>query len=178
MKVCTKCNVRKKNDQFYEVTRKRKNKTTGEMEKFKARHSQCADCHKNRARQHYNENSETYNERNAVWRSDPKNKKRQQQTARRNTYNLTPTEFKRMRAAQGNACAICLSTFSRGAKVYVDHCHACTDTRKLLCNSCNVTLGKYEDDGERLEDRGYMKHAVYVRDHWESCSVRVGIDLG
>lgn len=162
--------MRKKNDQFYEVTRKRKNKATGEIEKFKARHTQCADCHKSRAKQHYSENSETYNERNAVWRSDPQNKKRQQATARRNTYNLTPTEFKKMRAAQGNACKICVTPFKRYAKVYVDHCHACTFVRHLLCNSCNVTLGKYADDPEALEDRGYQYHAAYVREHLMDCT--------
>lgn len=47
---------------------------------------------------------------------------------------------------QAGCCAIC----GQPSKLVVDHCHASGEVRGLLCDDCNVGLGRYDDDPERL----------------------------
>lgn len=61
-----------------------------------------------------------------------------------------------MRAQQGNVCAICKKN---GVSLYVDHDHATGDVRAMLCQRCNVGLGFFQDDSERL-----ISASTYLRD--------------
>ena len=53
--------------------------------------------------------------------------------------------------AQGGRCAICGTHESKvGRKLHVDHDHETEVIRELLCGSCNMGLGNFKDDPERL----------------------------
>lgn len=62
--------------------------------------------------------------------------------------------------SQGGKCAICDRPFdvTRPLDIHVDHDHSCcpgTKTcgkcvRAILCRMCNIGLGRFEDDPERL----------------------------
>lgn len=66
-------------------------------------------------------------------------------------YKITEEQYQQMLADQGNACGICKTSFEDGIKVCVDHCHDKKHVRGLLCNDCNVGLGRFKDDPELLE---------------------------
>ena len=75
-------------------------------------------------------------------------------------YGILPDEYKKMLKAQNNSCAICgtkepgtrkASNESYAWNWCVDHDHQTGKVRKLLCLSCNIGLGKFDDDIKRLE---------------------------
>ncbi len=68
--------------------------------------------------------------------------------AREKLYGLTADALAAMRSAQGDACPICLEPFVK--EPHVDHDHATGRIRGLLCGRCNLGLGKFRDDPERL----------------------------
>lgn len=77
-------------------------------------------------------------------------------------FGLTPQRYEAILKSQGGVCAICKGpetratngkTAPRGGKGYrlsVDHCHRVGVVRGLLCMRCNVGLGNFMDDPERL----------------------------
>lgn len=82
-------------------------------------------------------------------------------------YGLTRGEFLDMLAEQGKKCALCgapfirfIGTSKRRAGFVPDHCHKTGKVRALLCHNCNVRIGLFGDDPERLE-----KAAAYLRKH-------------
>lgn len=64
------------------------------------------------------------------------------------SYGLTEGDVAAMMDEQRGSCAICY----RGLDEYhcIDHCHDTGRVRGLLCRSCNVALGHFKDDPERL----------------------------
>ena len=50
---------------------------------------------------------------------------------------------------QNGLCGICEKYFE---KLHVDHCHTTNKIRGLLCNHCNLALGKFKDDIKRLSN--------------------------
>ena len=77
----------------------------------------------------------------------------------RRKYNITFERQQEMRAEQNNACAICGTPFNetRAGSPRVDHSHEHGRVRQLLCDSCNVGLGRFEDNADWLR-----KAAEYV----------------
>lgn len=75
-------------------------------------------------------------------------------------FGLTLADYNRMLAEQNGCCAICRNPQAdkRTKRYHVDHCHATGRVRGLLCSSCNLGLGKFHDDAERLE-----RAVVYLR---------------
>lgn len=70
----------------------------------------------------------------------------------RSQYGITHDEYDAMLAKQGGGCAICGDdgAGSRCGVLHVDHCHNSSAIRGLLCESCNLALGKFRDDPELL----------------------------
>jgi hypothetical protein len=75
-------------------------------------------------------------------------------------YNLTKEQYDKMVENQNNKCAICDVDFnSKWTKndtkfktsACVDHCHKTGKIRGLLCNQCNLALGRFKDDSTLLQ---------------------------
>lgn len=77
-------------------------------------------------------------------------------------YGLTVEQYEAILAAQGGRCAICReenkSPNVKYVPLCVDHCHDTGKFRGLLCNKCNLGMGNFDDDPERMEAA-----AEYVR---------------
>lgn len=73
-------------------------------------------------------------------------------------YGMTIEEHEQMLTEQGGGCAICGTPDPGHQDWATDHDHACCPGKKscgkcvrgLLCSRCNVGLGMFEDDVERL----------------------------
>lgn len=108
-----------------------------------------------RRRKRYPELREKRSAANKKYRSDNPERVRANNLRR---YGMTSAQFVGMREAQGGACAICREAFAERPRV--DHCHSSGENRGLLCNTCNLGLGQFRDDPERLEAA-----AAYIRHH-------------
>lgn len=108
------------------------------------------------------------NQRTKDSNSSPKGKQRQAERAKNRgqalrKYGLTLEEYDAILASQGGCCAICGTTNPGGrwgdsGRFHVDHDHSCCSgkescgecVRGLLCASCNVGLGSFNDQAELL----------------------------
>lgn len=73
-------------------------------------------------------------------------------------YGITVDEYNQLLEDQNNGCAICGELCKTRAYLSVDHCHRTNRVRGLLCDSCNVGLGRFKDSPELLE-----KASKYLR---------------
>ena len=134
MKHCGKCKEILSKESF------NKNKNTND-----GYQAQCRPCNKE-ARQ--------------KWAKDNPEKRRKRKLMR--NYGITTEQYNEMLEAQNNGCKICGSTDPRNKSyryLCVDHCHQSGIVRGLLCDYCNVGLGRFEDDIDRLK-----KAVQYLRD--------------
>lgn len=74
----------------------------------------------------------------------------QREAKLKHRYGITSGDYSSMADAQGHRCLIC-QTHASERPLVVDHDHATGKVRGLLCNKCNVLLGKAEDDVEILQ---------------------------
>lgn len=77
----------------------------------------------------------------------------------RKAYGLSGHDDLKLVQLHDNQCAICKTPFTI-VKRNVDHCHRTGRVRGLLCQSCNVGLGRFNDDAKLL--RAALK---YLKDH-------------
>ncbi len=100
-------------------------------------------------------------------RSDPEYKAKQRRHSRISNYKkygLTEEGFLQLFSEQDGKCAVCglefttkynpdadNRTLSKEGKPHIDHCHDSGDVRGLLCSNCNVGLGNFKDDLQRLQ---------------------------
>jgi hypothetical protein len=111
----------------------------------------CAECRKITSKAWYHNNieekrkymKEHSNARYRLKKSEYKDKKRLR------LYGISPDEYQAMILTQNNVCAICIKKSDK--TLCVDHCHATTKVRGLLCHSCNKGLGVFGDSIENLE---------------------------
>src|SRR4051812_28110056 len=96
-------------------------------------------------------------------------------------YKIRPEEYDAMREAQGYRCPICrrheddipVRAYGRprkdgtpkatAAKLVLDHCHTTLRRRALLCQDCNVGLGAFAEDPDRL--RGALRYLADQAQH-------------
>lgn len=79
-------------------------------------------------------------------------------------YGMAPEDWDRMFAEQNGCCAICgRHEDDSVGRLHVDHCHDTGRIRALLCQACNVTLGKMRESPELLRAA-----ADYLERHQES----------
>jgi hypothetical protein len=85
---------------------------------------------------------------------------------------LTQSEYDKMWRQQKGLCGICKQpetalatpTSTKTKRLAVDHCHNTGEIRGLLCGNCNVMLGFFDDDPERLEKAAdYLGKHAYIQ---------------
>lgn len=86
-------------------------------------------------------------------------------------YKMTPEEYEELLGWQEGVCCICGGTNPSGKRLAVDHDHSTSETRNLLCSSCNKGLGLFKDDPELLENA-----TLYLRAWKESFDAVPGGD--
>ena len=124
MKQCTKCGIQKPLSEFYKNTI-RKDGLRGP----------CKTCDIEKSRSYRAEFPEK--SKNQVKSSKLKIK-----------YGIDLPEFKAMKAAQDNKCAICSCEFIDPKYTCVDHCHKTGKVRAILCHHCNTGLGMFKEKPE------------------------------
>lgn len=134
--------------------------------------SNCKDCSVKQAAAHSKENPEMKHVRDKRYREShkekvnslcrkhrnmPKNKEKQRLYIRnwtlKNTYGITSEDYDSMYIEQGGRCAICgLHQSELKKKLHVDHCHETSKVRGLLCDGCNIALGRMKDNPDILRN--------------------------
>ena len=104
------------------------------------------------------------NEIRKLEREDRRKRRTSKDRNRWNLYGMEAEDYEEMFRRQGGVCAICGEP-PTGKDLAVDHCHTSGDVRGLLCTRCNIGLGYFKDDEERLKKaiaylRGLTGHYV------------------
>ena len=122
MKTCTLCKTEKPHSEFY------KQKTSKD-----GHGSWCKPCQR---------------DYNTQWRKDNPDRVKfhNESGTLKYKYGITVEERQALLNKQGGTCAICPST----TKLSVDHCHDTGKVRGILCHTCNVGLGMFHNDVEKL----------------------------
>lgn len=65
-------------------------------------------------------------------------------------FGLTQADYEQILASQGGGCVLCHTTIPHRRRVHfdIDHDHRTGEIRGLLCNRCNMTLGRMQDDAD------------------------------
>jgi hypothetical protein len=162
-KCCKKCLIEKPISDFYQyryvckqcatiasVKRNRKNKDS-----------------RRRAVDRYNErNKEALKTKRLKYRNDNREKvlisaRKTALKRRLRIMGISENDLPLVLEAQNGVCAICLTIDVRAINtrnVHLDHCHKTGTFRGILCPNCNLSLGRFEDNPERL-----IRAAEYVR---------------
>jgi len=111
----------------------------------------CRDCRRANAKSIYSLKSEQILETR-------KSSDAQRRSTLKHRYGLTIEQWETMVADQNGACLICSLRPESENFLHVDHNHLTGEVRGLLCNNCNVGLGYFADNPERL-----MKAAMYLQ---------------
>lgn len=143
----------------------------------KRSHGTCRICHRKSAGSARNNDRETYNKKMAVDREkNPEKWKKIYKKAYQNKreqhgdilslikvcarMGITKEEYYNLIIKQNNKCAICLkeetcidgrSKEKKPRRLSIDHCHKTGVVRGLLCNACNIALGRFNDDVDLLK---------------------------
>lgn len=88
-------------------------------------------------------------QRSAYWRKRYQEKMQEYHLVKK--YGVTLQRRSEMLASQNGKCPICQRLETDLPRILaVDHCHATSTIRGLLCQLCNTGLGAFEDDTARM----------------------------
>ena len=145
-KRCIRCNVPKPRDDFYDSTRQKHLPPEARRKK-----RFCKDCEKIwRAARKDHENELRRIRRKGKRGAEKRRKEWRQYWLKRN-YGMSITDYEILWNAQNGVCAICkqpetaIDPHNPGnvRRLSVDHDHETGKVRGLLCQRCNVAIGKY-----------------------------------
>jgi hypothetical protein len=110
--------------------------------------SECKACNSARARRY----NAAHREERRAYDASRREYKRDWPVRRR--YGITLANQRELLERQGGRCAICRTPIdapgcSTGG-FHVDHDHSTGAVRGLLCNNCNLGVGYFADDPDRL----------------------------
>lgn len=81
-------------------------------------------------------------------------------------FNISPTEYDQLLAAQNGTCALCPRRPTR-RPLHVDHKHGTDIIRGLLCSGCNTRIWALEDENTKWRNIANK----YLKQHrWELAS--------
>ena len=112
----------------------------------------CFNKHKGTKDGYQTQCRECIKEQRQKWASNNPEKRRKRKLWTK--YRMTTEDYNKLMEDQNGKCKICGTKETRNKKYQflpVDHCHTTGEVRGLLCDYCNVGLGRFEDDIERLE---------------------------
>lgn len=133
-KRCGRCNIIKPTSEFHRDRR------------FGIK-SYCKLCSVEHRRQWIKKQARYDNGRVAEWRRENPDKVFSQHLRR---YGFTPADYSDAMARSDGKCVICTAPFGKDTPPHIDHCHDSGRLRGLLCMSCNIALGHFKDDVDRL----------------------------
>ena len=122
---------------------------------------ECKNCTRASRKRWYRENREREIARVLAWQSDHpemvrarmdafraagKKKVSDRKSHLKRKYGLTLEGFEALLASQGGGCAIC----GKADADNVDHDHETGQVRGILCWNCNIAIGQFEDDADRV----------------------------
>lgn len=135
-------------------------------------HKYCFKCCTAKPRTEFNKNKYMYDGVNnrcrlcsKVWeteyRKSDESKRRKRYQHLRDMFGMSPEDYEKLIEEQNNQCKICGKNGKdcRYKVLVVDHCHATGKIRGLLCDRCNIGLGKFKDNLALLDSA-----AKYLRD--------------
>lgn len=100
-------------------------------------------------RQWYTANKDKVVAQTVAWAgANPEKRAELIERGRLKKYGLTIAQYHQLHEQQSGRCRICDRALSDG--VHIDHDHATLVVRGLLCPKCNIGLGHFEDDPQRL----------------------------
>lgn len=78
-------------------------------------------------------------------------------------------QIKELTKKQDGLCAICDDAFNYKRKRVLDHCHNTGEVRGLLCYNCNLGLGMFKDDVDKLNRAIiYLSQFKPLQQEWEA----------
>jgi hypothetical protein len=88
--------------------------------------------------------------RNAERNQNPDKYKNQEIQAK---YGISINDYYLILGMQGGVCSICGSIDPKFGRKYfcVDHCHSTGKVRGLLCHTCNLGLGHFDDSLQLIQ---------------------------
>lgn len=72
-------------------------------------------------------------------------------------YKITIEQYDKLVIEQNNLCKICSLPQRQGTRLYVDHDHMTGKVRGLLCITCNMVLGYFDNPQWRQSMMAYLQ---------------------
>lgn len=116
----------------------------------------CKDCYRERNKKWVNKNPEKVKSYAKKW--NEKNPNHTHKHKLKYRYGLTLEDYNKKLLEQDGVCAICNRPETIRKNLCVDHNHSTGQIRGLLCDSCNKSLGGFNDSEKTLLDAiNYLK---------------------
>ena len=134
---CVKCHKDKDDREFYR-------RDTGILRR------ECKICAHKRGAEWAKANRDRKNKTSREWAAKNKNYRRIKTLI---GHGLTQEEYEKLFQKQNGLCAICRNQEDPAYKkkyLSIDHDHKSGIVRGLLCHKCNIGIGMFEDDPDRM----------------------------
>lgn len=105
------------------------------------------------SKNYYAEHREEIIEKATLWnKKHPEKAEKNRRKSQLSQYGLTIEEYDKLYDEQNGVCACCGEPQTLGCRfLSVDHDHETGRVRGLLCTNCNIGLGHFKDDKEKLK---------------------------
>lgn len=111
----------------------------------------CIQCMKDAAAHRWR-NDPNFRDRKKMQAHTPQGKAASRENQYRRLYGITIVDYEKMQSDQGHACALCGTNSPGGSsgRFHIDHDHITGLIRALLCYKCNIGLGSFDDNPDKL----------------------------
>ena len=150
MKICKVCQQEKSLEDFHKNGLGR-----GGVQRYR---NACRECEIKKDLIDYYANHEERKRRASERRKRPDSIEWHRNYRLKTRFGITIEQYKIMADKQGWKCAICDQKTEEW--LHVDHCHASSKIRELLCRSCNTAIGMLKEDVSLLK-----KATAYLEKH-------------